>query len=209
LEAVKQFRNRPVIHWQCPAPMLRGMARPVAPAGFHAVLARLDRAELAACRRFNSVVTRTRLLRTFRIASRLGDGIIWYTLIACLALFFGDDGRRTALRCAFAGGTGLLLYRGLKGVLVRERPFITHSSIVCAGRALDRFSFPSGHTLHAVSFTLLICSAMPILLLLLMPLAVLIALSRVVLGLHYPSDVLAGGALGASLGLATMAWLPV
>ena len=185
------------------------MARHVAPAGFHAVLARLDRAELKACRRFNSVVASHGLRTTFRIASRLGDGVIWYTLIACLALFFGEEGRRVALQCAVAGIAGLLIYRKLKGVLVRERPFITHRSIICAGRPLDRFSFPSGHTLHAVSFTVLACSAVPLLLLVLIPLTMLVAASRVVLGLHYPSDVLAGGLLGAGLGLATMAWLPV
>ncbi len=47
----------------------------------------------------------------------------------------------------------------------------------------------------------------PVLLLVLVPLTLLIAASRVVLGLHYPSDVAAGGLLGAALGLATMALL--
>jgi undecaprenyl-diphosphatase len=146
---------------------------------------------------------------TFRIASRLGDGVAWYTLIACLALYFGDGGRQVALQCAVAGVSGLLIYRKLKGILVRERPFITHSSIICVGRPLDRFSFPSGHTLHAVSFTLVAGIAVPALLFLLIPLTLLIAASRVVLGLHYPSDVLAGAVLGAAIGLATRAWLPV
>lgn len=185
------------------------MARQAAPAGFHAVLARLDRAELAACRRFNSVVAGSRLRLAFRIASRLGDGVIWYTLMGCLALFFGGEGGHAALQCAIAGVAGLLIYRKLKGVLVRERPFITHSSIVCAGRPLDRFSFPSGHTLHAVSFTLIAGATVPMLLVILVPLTLLIATSRVVLGLHYPSDVLAGAVLGAALGLATLTWLPL
>ena len=61
---------------------------------------------------------------------------------------------------------------------------------------LDRFSFPSGHTLHAVAFSLVACAYYPGLG---ASLAVHVAdrLSRVALGLHYPSDVIAGGALGA------------
>jgi undecaprenyl-diphosphatase len=171
-------------------------------------MAWLDQAELAACRAFNRSVRRAGLLRTFQIASRLGDGVLWYTLIAVLATVFGAPGRHIAAQCAIAGIVGLVLYRALKNVLVRERPYMTHAAIVCRGRPLDRFSFPSGHTLHAVSFTLIICSAMPLLAVVLVPVALLIALSRVVLGLHYPTDVLAGALLGAGLALATMSLLP-
>jgi undecaprenyl-diphosphatase len=167
-------------------------------------LAWLDQVELTACRRFNRVVRRNGALQLFRVASRLGDGVLWYTLIGVLALGFGAAGRQAALECAFAGVAGLLVYRYLKNVLVRERPYMTHAVIVCAGRPLDRFSFPSGHTLHAVSFTMIAASAFPSLALVLVPAAVLIALSRVVLGLHYPSDVLAGGLLGAAIARATM-----
>ena len=64
---------------------------------------------------------------------------------------------------------------------------------------LDRYSFPSGHTLHAVSFAWQATVHFPELGWVLVPLAALIAASRVVLGLHYPTDVLAGAAIGASL----------
>jgi undecaprenyl-diphosphatase len=183
------------------------MARIVASTRVLALMARLDAAELAACRRLNGVVHRTGAVRLFRVASRLGDGVLWYALIAALALFFGSTGRLVALQSAVAGVSGLLIYRAIKGVLVRERPFITHSSIVCAGRPLDRFSFPSGHTLHAVSFTMVIGSSLPVVGWLLAPVAVLIALSRVVLGLHYPSDVLAGGLLGAAVASQAITWI--
>lgn len=176
------------------------MARIAAPARVTGAIAWLDQAELNACRRFNRTVRTAGLLRLFQVASRLGDGVLWYSLVAVLALFFGDKGRMVALQCAAAGISGLAIYRLLKNVLVRERPYMTHAAIVCAGRPLDRFSFPSGHTLHAVSFTLVICSSLPLMAVLLLPAAVLIALSRVVLGLHYPTDVLAGGLLGAVIG---------
>ncbi|HXR51584.1 MAG TPA: phosphatase PAP2 family protein [Steroidobacteraceae bacterium] len=172
-------------------------------------MAWMDQAELAACRAFTRSVRRAGLLRAFQIASRLGDGVLWYTLMGALALLFGAPGRHIAAQCAIAGVTGLLLYRALKNVLVRERPYMTHAAIVCRGRPLDRFSFPSGHTLHAVSFTLIICSTMPLLAVVLVPVALLIAASRVVLGLHYPTDVLAGALLGAGIAQATMNLFPL
>jgi undecaprenyl-diphosphatase len=168
-------------------------------------IAWLDQAELNICRRFNRDVRLAGLVKVFQIASRLGDGVLWYALIAVLALCFGSEGRATALQCALAGASGLAIYRAVKNILVRERPYMTHAAIVCAGKPLDRFSFPSGHTLHATSFTLIVCSSLPIMALVLVPAAVLIALSRVVLGLHYPTDVLAGALLGAVIAFATLA----
>ncbi|MNV30971.1 phosphatidylglycerophosphatase B [compost metagenome] len=74
---------------------------------------------------------------------------------------------------------------------------------------LDEFSFPSGHTLHAVSFTIVALAYYPWLAPLLVPFTVLIGLSRVVLGLHYPSDVLAATGIAALLAAASLQWLPL
>jgi undecaprenyl-diphosphatase len=168
--------------------------------GLNAFMARVDAAEYGLCRRLNRGAAFALPRRIFQIASRLGDGLAWYALLIALPLLYGASALRPAGVMALTGALGVLLYGLLKRLFVRERPFITHTSIDPAAAPLDRYSFPSGHTLHAVSFTWQAGAHFPELLWVLLPLAALIGASRVVLGLHYPSDVLAGAAIGAALG---------
>jgi undecaprenyl-diphosphatase len=117
-----------------------------------------------------------------------------------LPFIYGERGFKVAVLMLATGAAGLAAYKFLKRTFVRERPFIRHAGISLAGAPLDRYSFPSGHTLHAVSFTWQACVAFPELSFALVPLALAIAASRVVLGLHYPTDVLVGALLGAAAG---------
>jgi undecaprenyl-diphosphatase len=165
------------------------------------LLARFDHAEYRLCRRLNRGVEHTPIRVFFMAASRLGDGVIWYALMLALPLLYGAAGLRVALIMLASGAVGLVVYKLLKRTFVRERPFIRHAGISLAGAPLDRYSFPSGHTLHAVAFTWQACAAFPELSLVLVPLALSIAASRVVLGLHYPTDVLVGALLGAASGV--------
>ncbi len=167
--------------------------------GLSSLLARIDAAEYGICRRLNRGASQAIPRRVFQIASRLGDGVIWYVLILALPLLYGPSALRPAIVMALTGMLGVALYKVLKRVFVRERPFITHSAIAAAGAPLDRYSFPSGHTLHAVSFAWQLTAHFPELGWVVVPLACLIAGSRVVLGLHYPTDVIAGAAVGALL----------
>jgi undecaprenyl-diphosphatase len=98
------------------------------------------------------------------------------------------------------GAVALALYRWLKRWTRRPRPFRCCDGVVAHVPPLDEFSFPSGHTLHAVSFSIVALAYFPALAPLLFTLCALIAASRVVLGLHYPSDVLAAVAIGSALG---------
>ena len=167
--------------------------------GINTVIARFDAAEYGLCRKLNRGASFALPRRIFQIASWLGNGIVWYALILALPLLFGRTAVKPAIVMALTGALGVLIYALLKRVFVRERPFITHAAIDLGAAPLDRYSFPSGHTLHAVSFTWQACAHFPELAWVLVPLAALIAGSRVVLGLHYPSDVLAGAAIGAAL----------
>jgi undecaprenyl-diphosphatase len=169
---------------------------------------RFDHAEHALCVQVNRGCRYGPARRLFVAVSRLGDGIFWYVLMAAFALS-GPEGAFVAAQMAVAGLAGTVLYRQLKHRLVRERPFVSYSSIQSGTAPLDRYSFPSGHTLHAVGFTLIATTHAPALAVLLVPFALLVAASRVVLGLHYPTDVLAGAAIGASLARAVVSLWPV
>ena len=171
-------------------------------------LPRLIRADAGVCRYINRA-NRSAIGATFAIISRLGDGVFWYTLMGVMVILPG--GWRTSILMALTGAAATTVYRALKQGIRRPRPSEVGCSTLLTVAPLDRFSFPSGHTLHAVCFTVIACHTVPLLGWILVPFTVLIALSRLVLGLHYPSDVLVGAAIGASmasLGIALADALP-
>lgn len=170
---------------------------------------RADVAEYRLCLRMNGTCRVPGVRPMFAGISRLGDGVFWYTLMLFLPVAYGEAGLMPALRMALVGVVGLGLYKYLKKRLTRERPYITLAGVIAGTPALDRYSFPSGHTLHAASFTVLACSSFPALAWLCVPFAVLVAASRVVLGLHYPTDVLAGAGIGIGLAYACLQLLPL
>jgi undecaprenyl-diphosphatase len=170
---------------------------------------RMDARERPLCQRIQAASRARPMLWLFRLASRLGDGLIWYTLILMPPVVFGASGWRASLHLSLVGLVGLGLYSGLKRGLTRERPYVGTGLVSHLAPPLDRYSFPSGHTLHAVAFTMVAVEYLPLLGWVLVPFSVLVALSRVVLGLHYPSDVAAGAALGAAVAGASLSLVPV
>lgn len=169
---------------------------------------RVDQREFLLCQTINGCVRYRFVLPYFRVVSRLGDGWFWYALILLLPVFHPEAGLALALLMAATGLVCTLTYKQLKKTLIRERPFISFPAIHCGTPPLDRYSFPSGHTLHAVCFNTLLALTLPELALTILPFTLSVAASRVVLGLHYPSDVLAGATIGGGLGALAAYALP-
>ncbi|GGX79546.1 phosphatase PAP2 family protein [Litchfieldella qijiaojingensis] len=167
-----------------------------------AVFERLDMLEWHLCQRLASFSIYRPWLATLRLASRLGDWPAWVALIGVQPLLYGRTGWAWSLQFTVTALLAILVYRLIKTRLCRERPFITFHSIPCTMPARDRYSFPSGHTMHAVMFCWLCAATQPEMLFIVVPLSLLIAASRVGLGLHYISDVLGGALIGSAF-----AWL--
>ncbi|MFK2875566.1 phosphatase PAP2 family protein [Rhodanobacter hydrolyticus] len=142
----------------------------------------------------------------FGTVSRLGDGMFWYALMLALAVLEGRRGLFAAAHMAATGIAALQLYRLLKRYTRRPRPFRACPGVIAHVPPLDEFSFPSGHTLQAVGFTMVALAWYPLLAPLLLTFTTLVAASRVILGLHYPSDVLAAIGIGGALGTLSL-WL--
>lgn len=168
-----------------------------------ATLRELLRWDRALCVQLNGALRYEPLLRAFRALSWLGNGIFWYALMLALLLLHKGEAVLPVLHMAFVGAVCTASYKMLKRGTLRPRPYQAMRGIAAGAPVLDAFSFPSGHTLHAVAFTLVACYYYPDLAAILVPFTLLTAASRVVLGLHYPSDVLAGAAIGAAVALAS------
>jgi undecaprenyl-diphosphatase len=158
------------------------------------------------CVRVNAWCARDGVRRYFAAVSRLGDGVFWYALMGALVLADGQHGLAASAHMAATGAAALACYRALKRRTQRRRPFASDQRIRAWVAPLDEFSFPSGHTLLAAGFGLVAMAHYPALAWLLVPFVASVGVSRVVLGLHYPSDVAAATALGAALASLSL-WL--
>lgn len=170
---------------------------------------KFDQYEFRFCVYLNRYCRRLPVRDFFRIISRLGDGIFWYILILSLPVLNGFTGLIQMCYIILVGAVSVALYKFLKAHLVRERPYISFGSIIAQTKPLDRYSFPSGHSMNAACLAVLLASCEILFFEVVSLFAALVAMSRVVLGMHYPSDVVIGLILGTGIALTGLAILPI
>src|SRR5690606_31807866 len=132
-------------------------------------------------RRANALCSQGPTPAIFGAVSRLGDGGLWYALMASMSLADSRAGLLASLHLAATGAIALFVYKLLKRWTRRPRPFASAVRIRACVAPLDEFRFPSGHTLPAVAFTPVAVALFAMLAWLLAPFRLAVALSRVVL----------------------------
>src|SRR5271155_3632960 len=150
-------------------------------------------------------VHRWRAPRWFRIlmilATRGGDGWLWYALGLTLVLYGGEQRFAAIGAGGSSAAAGGFLFRALKRTSRRKRPCEIEPHCWASILPPDKYSFPSGHSITSFAVALSIGLFYPDLTAYLLTVAFLIASSRIILGMHFLSDVLAGSAIGVALGI--------
>ena len=168
------------------------------------VLGYITTRDMIVMRRCNNWMA-PRWIRLWMIcATRGGDGWLWYAILLATLCFGGEDRFRAAGAAVTASAIGIWVFLFLKKTANRPRPCSIAQHAWATLLPPDKFSFPSGHTMTAFAVTTPLMSYYPDLSLGLGFCAVSIAGSRIVLGMHFLSDVVAGGVLGGLLGYLAM-----
>jgi len=132
-------------------------------------------------------------------ATRGGDGWLWYAMGIVILLFGGSSRFRAIGAGALAEGVGVAIFLRLKKWTGRKRPCTYEPHCWASLLPPDQFSFPSGHTITAFAVAISLSLFYPGLAVGLLFCAVSVATSRILLGMHFLSDVLAGAVIGTGL----------
>ncbi len=147
---------------------------------------------------------RTLLDRSFFLISKSADGYL-YAIAAVMLLFITPQSGQLFLKAGLLSyGMKVPLYMLIKRRVRRKRPFDDLEGVNFLLAPPDEFSFPSGHTAGAFVFAIICGHLFPLSYAPLLLWASLVGFSRIYVGVHYPTDILAGALLGvlcAKIGL--------
>jgi undecaprenyl-diphosphatase len=130
--------------------------------------------------------------------SKTGDGYAYFAIAMLIYLFEPNIGQLFFFTALLGYAFEVPIYLGLKNLVKRHRPFDKLENFRSFIAPSDQFSMPSGHTAAAFVFATMVLHFYPQFTLLAFSWASLIGLSRVLLGVHFPGDIIAGALLGWS-----------
>lgn len=148
---------------------------------------------------FNQSIRHAVLDRLFGVLTHLGGATFTVTLTLSLALLAPNSWKSLGWKSFVSLAASHVVAAVIKRKVERVRPYLALRGVVTGTKPLKDPSFPSGHTTAAFSVAVTLATASVWLSLLVIPLAVVVAMSRMYLGMHYPSDVLAGCAIGTAV----------
>lgn len=137
--------------------------------------------------------------------SHSGNGYYYPAVPAVLLLVDLQKAWTFLIAGLFAFAIELPLYKLLKNGIKRHRPCEALAGVHRWVSPSDQFSFPSGHTAAAVVIATLLSFPFPLLSIPLFTWALLVGFSRIYLGVHYPTDILAGIVVGLLCALSALA----
>ncbi len=137
----------------------------------------------------------------FRSVTNLGGADITIASTFLLIVILSGEPKMTAFASALALSASHIPVHILKQLFPRKRPYLMIEETKFPANPLQDHSFPSGHTTAIFAVVTPYALFIPQLSFVLIPVGLLVGISRMYLGLHYPSDVLAGGILGSITGI--------
>lgn len=145
----------------------------------------------------NQRIQHRMLSRILGAVTHLGGATFTIVFSMLLILLGSSSWKEIGFCCLVALAASHIPVAIIKRLYPRLRPYLVLPGTITGRSLLTDHSFPSGHTTAIFSVTMPIMLFVPVLSGLLLPLALLVGLSRIYLGLHYPSDVIVGAIIGA------------
>lgn len=140
------------------------------------------------------------------IMSRLGNGWLWYSLGIFILVCGGQNRYRAFFAGALSALVAILIFQRVKPLSHRRRPCEIEPHCWAVISPPDRFSFPSGHAMTSFAIAVAVGNFYPQCQPCLLAVAALIAVSRIIVGMHFLTDIVVGAAMGALIGYLSV-WL--
>ena len=156
--------------------------------------------DLAILHWIQDVVNQPIVIELFKLITFTGNGgYIW--LAVALFLFLKGERKKALFLLLTLGLTSLVVNQGIKLVVLRDRPFVTDPTLIPRITPPTSTSFPSGHSATSMccAFFLFLTEKNGLGKVSLVW-GILICLSRLVVLVHYPTDVLCGVLIGIAVG---------